>query len=158
MRKGLLKSFGLILLIGIAGSTIYAQDVLKSTQSSPDQIVAARKLAMRAIAANVGDLNKKINSGDIKGVATNATNISALATFLPLVFKERYPAVYPVKGSKYYYRSEIPDVETAFKDLKARADALGKSAMAADRAGVEAASKKLLGSCGGCHRAARSEY
>jgi cytochrome c553 len=158
MKKTPLTVLSLIILVSVIAGTIYAQGVLKQTQSSPEQVVAARKFAMRIIGANVREIRGKIKAGSIDGVAANAGSIAALATFLPLVYKDTYPNVYPVKGSKYFYKAEISDVEAAFENLRTQAEELRKLAAADDRAGIEAQARKLLGTCGGCHKPARGQY
>nr|NIO19678.1 hypothetical protein [Candidatus Aenigmarchaeota archaeon] len=124
MKKKGLAILSLIASVSVIAVTIYAQGVLKQTQSSPEQVVAARKFAMRIIGANVREIRGKIKAGNINGVGANAGSIAALATFLPLVYKETYPDVYPVKGSKYFYKAEISDVEAAFEDLRTQAEEL----------------------------------
>jgi hypothetical protein len=158
MKKKPLTIVSLIILACVIAATIYAQGVLKPSPSSPEEVVAARKFAMRIIGANVGDIRGKIKAGNIKGTAANAGSIAALATFLPLVYKEEYRDVYPMKGSKYFYKAEISDVARAFGDMRAEAEELMKLAAAGDKSGVEAQVPELLGSCGGCHKPARGQY
>jgi cytochrome c553 len=158
MKKKPLTIVSLIILACVIAATIYAQGVLKPSPSSPEEVVAARKFAMRMIGANVGDIRGKIKAGNIKGTAANAGSIAALATFLPLVYKEEYRDVYPMKGSKYFYKAEISDVEAAFEDLRVQAEELMKLAAAGDKSGVEAQARKVLGACGGCHKPARGQY
>ncbi len=157
MKKPLII-LSLIILVCAIAVAIYAQGVLKPSPSSPEEVVTARKFAMRIIGANVGDIRGKIKDGNIKGVAANAGSIAALATFLPLVYKEEYRDVYPMKGSKYFYKAEISDVANAFGDLRAQAEELMKLAADGDKSGVEAQTRKLLGSCGGCHKPTRGQY
>lgn len=158
MKKKGLTILSLIASVSVIAATIYAQAVLKPSPSSAEEVVTARKFAMRIMGANVGDLRAKIKAGNIKGVAANAGSIAALATFLPLVYKEQYGDVYPVKGSKYFYKAEISDVAIAFGNLRAQAEELMKLAAAGDKSGVEAQAPKLLGACGGCHKPARGKY
>jgi hypothetical protein len=158
MKKKGLTILSLIASVSVIAATIYAQAVLKPSPSSAEEVVAARKFAMRMIGANVGDIRGKIKAGNIKGVAANAGSIAALATFLPLVYKEEYRDVYPMKGSKYFYKAEISDVARAFGDLRAEAEELMKLAAASDKSGVEAQTRKVLGSCGACHKPARGQY
>ncbi|NIQ39258.1 MAG: cytochrome c [Proteobacteria bacterium] len=148
----------MIVLLGVATGTIYAQGVLKPSTSSPEEVVAARKFAMQVIGSNVGEIRAKIKAGNIKDVAANAGSIAALATFLPLVYKEEYDEVYPVAGSEYFYKAEIPDVVAAFANLRVQAEELMKFADAGDRSGVETQTRNLLGACGGCHKPARGKY
>ena len=156
-EKGLIILSSVVLVLVVSAS-IFAQTVLKEGQNSPSQIVAARKFAMRMLVANVRDLTGKIKGGNLKGVAANAGSIAALATFLPLVFQEAHSSVYPVQGSKYYYKGGLPDVEAAFGNLKREAQALMRLAQSNDQSAVEAQRGKMLGACGACHRAARGEY
>lgn len=158
MKKKPLTILSLSILVCAIAATIYAQGVLKPSPSSPEEVVAARKFAMRALAANVGDIRENVKAGNIKGVGANAGSIAALATFLPLVYKEEYRDVYPVKGSKYFYKAEISDVAKAFEDLRVQAEELMKVAAAGDKSGVEAQMPKLLGACGACHKPARGQY
>jgi hypothetical protein len=158
MKKKPLTIVSLCILVSVIAATIYAQGVLKPSPSSPEEVVEARKFAMRMIGANAGDIRGKIKAGNIKGVAANAGSIAALATFLPLVYKEEYRDVYPMKGSKYFYKAEISDVARAFGDLRAQAEELMKLAAAGDKSGVEAQARKVLGACGGCHKPARGQY
>ncbi len=104
MKQRAMLILGLVVLVCVIAATISAQGVLKPGQKSPEQVVAARKFAMGALGANFGDLSGKIKAGNIKGVAANAKSIAALATFLPLVYEEKYPEVYPVKGSKSFFK------------------------------------------------------
>ncbi|MEE8433014.1 MAG: cytochrome c [Candidatus Desulfatibia sp.] len=159
MKRKALMILSLIVLVCMMAATIHAQGVLKSSQKSPEQVVAARKFAMGAMGADAGDLKGKIKTGNIKGIAANAVSIAALATFLPLVYQETYPQVYPVKGSKYFFK-EAPqaNMETGFENLRIQAQKLMKLASANDKSGVEAQTGKLLGACGGCHKAYRGKY
>ena len=100
MKEKSLTMLSLIILVCGLTVTIYAQGVLKLNQSSPAQIVAARKFAMKIAGANVGDIREKIKAGNIKGAAPNAGSIAALATFLPLVYKEEYPDAYSMGAFK----------------------------------------------------------
>ena len=157
MRKRIFVMLSLIVSVFVVITTIYAQGVLKSSQNSPDQIVSARKFAMRTLGSNVMDLRGKIETGNVKGVAANAGSMAALATLLPLVYKETYSDVYPTKGSKYFYKATLPDIAAAFEDLRIEAEALMKFAASDDKSGVEAQTRKVLGTCGGCHKPARGQ-
>lgn len=148
---------GSVILVFALATTIYAQMVLKPGQNSPSQTVAARKFAMRMLGANVGDLTGKIKGGNLKGVVANAGSIAALATFLPMVFQETFSDVYPVRGSKYYFKGGLPDVGAAFGSLKKEAQALMELAKSNDKSAIEAQRGKMLGTCGACHKVARGE-
>lgn len=146
-----------VFLVSVISASIFAQTVLKEGQNSPSQIVSARKFAMKMLWANVGDLTGKIKEGNLKGVAANAGSIAALATFLPVAFQETYADVYPVQGSKYYYKGGLPDVGAAFENLNREAQALMKLAQSNDKSAIEAQRGKMLGACGACHQVARGE-
>lgn len=158
MKRKHFAMFSLIISVCIIAATTYAQGVLKSSHNSPEQVVSTRKFAMRMMGANVGDFRKKIEAGNVKGVAANAGGIAALATFLPLVYKDTYPDVYPVKGSKYFYKATLPDIEAAFEDLRVQAEGLMKFAAANEKSGAEAQARKVRGTCGACHKPARGNY
>jgi cytochrome c556 len=149
----------LVVIVCMITATIYAQGVLKASQSSPEQVVAARKFAMRAMGADVKDLKRKIEAGNIKGVAANAKSIAAIATFLPLVYKKTYSEVYPVKGSKSFFKGvSISGIEAASESLRQQAEALVRLASANDESGVNAQADKLRGACKNCHRSYRGKY
>ena len=158
MKSKLMFLFGAMALVFVISATLYAQGVLKSSGSTPVQVVSARKFAMRALGANVGDLRAKIKAGNVKGVSANARSIAALATLFPPTYRETYADVYPVKGSKYFYKAEIPDIEAAFEDTRVEAEKLMNLAAAGDKAGVEAQVRKVRGTCGTCHKPARGSY
>lgn len=157
MKKLLLMLIPLISVCVIA-ATIFAQGVLKPSPSSPIEVVTARKFAMKITGANIQDIRGKIKAGDMKEISTNAGSIAALAIFMPLLYKEEYRDVYPVKGSKYFYKAEMPDVARAFEDLRIQAEKLMEVAAAGNRSGAEEQLPRLLGSCGSCHKPARGEY
>jgi len=159
MKQRALLISGLVVLVCVTAATIYAQGVLKPSQKSPEQVVAARKFAMRAMGADVKDLTGKIEAGNIKGVAANAKSIAALATFLPLVYEEIYPEVYPVKGSKSFFKgAPLDDIEAASENLRIQAEELMKLASADDKSGVQIQAEKLIDACKNCHKQARGKY
>ena len=149
----------LIILVFAITTTIYAQSVLKTGQRSPEEVVAARKFAMRAMGADVKDLKGKIEAGNIKGVAANAKSIAAIATFLPLVYEKTYSEVYPVKGSKSFFKGgPISGIEAASESLRIQAEALVRLASANDGSGINARVDKLRVACKNCHRSYRGKY
>ncbi len=159
MKKRVLLVSGLMVFVCMIAATIYAQGVLKAKARTPGQVVAARKLGMGALAANAGSIKGKIKAGDIKGVAVDAKNIAALATFFPLVYEETYSQVYPVKESKTFFKgAAIENMVAGFENLRTHAEELGKLASADNKSGVEAQLGNLFGACGGCHKATRGKY
>ena len=113
---------------------------------------------MRMFGANVGDLTSKIQDGNLKGVTANAGSIAALATFLPLAYQETYAGVYPLEGSKYYYKGGLPDVGAAFRNLKQEAQELMEISQSNEQSAIETQKGKLLETCGACHAAARGQH
>ncbi len=159
MKRRTLAILSLVVSVCVITTTIYAQGVLKPNARTPEQVVAARKFAMGALGANAGDIKGKIKAGNIKGVAANAISIAAVATFLPLVYEETYPEVYPVKGSDSFFKgAPLADIEAASENLRIQAEELMKLASVGDKSGVEAQLGKLFGACGGCHKPYRGKY
>lgn len=159
MKKKALLISGVVVIVCMITATIYAQGVLKASRNSPEKIVAARKFAMRAMSADAKDLKGKIKDGDIKKVAANAKSIAAIATFLPLVYEKTYSEVYPLKGSKSFFKgAPISDFEAAAENLRIQAEALTKLASANDGSGVKAQVNKLVGACKNCHKSYRGKY
>lgn len=159
MKKKVLTSLSLVVLACFISAMVYAQGVLKSGQHSPEQVVSVRKFAMGALAANAGAIDAKIKAGKIKEVVTHATSIAALSAFLPLVFEKTYPEVYPVKGSKYFFKGAVSaQIEAAAENLRVQAEKLMRLAAANDKSAVEAQVGNLFSSCGGCHKPLRGKY
>ncbi len=159
MKKKVLTSLSLVILVCFISAKVYAQGVLTPGQRSPEQVVSARKFAMGALAANAGDLGTKIKAGKIKEVVTHAASITALSIFLPLVYEKTYSEVYPVKGSKSFFKSvSISGIEAASESLRQQAEALERLASANDESGVNAQVDELRGACKNCHRSYRGKY
>lgn len=156
--KKLLSALSLMILVSSIAAAISAQGVLRSNPSSPTEAVTARKFAMKIMGANVQEIREKVKAGNIKEIGSNAGSIAALAIFMPTVYKEGYRDVYPVKGSKYFYKAEMRDVATPYEDLRVQAEKLMELAAIADKSGVEAQLPRLLSACGSCHKQNRGEY
>jgi cytochrome c556 len=137
----------------------YAEGVLKTDMGDPSQVVMVRKGCMEAIKGNMIDINKKLKAAHIQDIAVNGGNIAALASVLPVLYKETYKEVYPFKGSKTYYKgAPATEFETAAE--KMRSAGMGVKAVADknDKAGIGGAMESLMSSCGGCHSAFRGKY
>ncbi len=159
MKTKPLVIFSLAVLVCMVAATIYAQSVLKTGQASPEQVVAVRKFAMKAMSAAVKDLKGKIETSNIKGIAANAKSIVAIAIFLPLVYEKTYSEVYPVKGSKTFYKGgPVSGIEAASENLRLQAESLVRLASANDESGVNAQVDELRGACKNCHRSYRGKY
>jgi hypothetical protein len=146
-------------LLGTAAGQVFAADVLLPGSSAPAQVVAARKYAMGAIGGLVGDIKAKIAAGGIKAITASARAMASLATFLPLVYDETYAEVYPVEGSKYFFKGgAAAELAARAGDFKAAAEQLAGLAEQGDKAAVDAQSNQLLAACGACHTSFRGQY
>ena len=159
MKKAFSVTILAFALLGAAAAELFATDVLLPGSSAPAQVVAARKYAMFAIGGLVGDIRAKIGAGSIKAVSASGRAMASLATFLPLVFQETYAEVYPVEGSKFFYKgAAAPEFAATAAGFKAAAEELARVADQNDKASVEALSNQLLAACGACHTPFRGQY
>jgi cytochrome c556 len=154
---------GLVVFFVLTTGTLlyahFANAVLKTDMSDPAQVVSARKGLMQAIRGNMIDINKKMKAGKIEDISADGANVAAIATVLPVFYKETYKDVYPVKGSKTYFKGARPaDYEAASEKMRAPGMAIKMAAEKKDKAGVSAGLEALTGSCGGCHSAFRGKY
>ena len=102
---------------------------------------------------------KELKAGKIEDISADGANVAAIATVLPVFYKETYKDVYPVKGSKTYFKGAKPaEYEAASDKMRAAGMAIKMAAEKKDKAGVSAALEALGGSCGGCHKAFRGKY
>ena len=158
MNKALSMTILALALLG-AAAELFATDVLLPGQSSPAQVVAARKYAMMSIGGLVGDIKAKIGAGRVKAVSASARAMASLATFIPLVFKDTYAEVYPVEGSKYFFKGgDAAAIAAKAGGLNAAAEQLALLADGGDKAGAEAQANQLLAACGACHTPFRGQY
>jgi len=150
------------LLVLATGTLLYAhfsQRVLKTDMGDPEQVVLARKGFMMAVKGNMIDMNKKLKAGNLADLSVNGDNIAVLATALPVLYKETYKAVYPVKGSKTFYKGATAVAfEAASEKMRSAGEAIRMAAEKKDKAGIEAGLESLKASCGGCHSAFRGKY
>ena len=154
MKRYAVKVVVSSVLLSAVALALFATDVLGPGETQAIKIVAARKLSMTAIGANVGDLRVKVGKGDIKGVAANATAIASLATYLPIVFEKTYSNVYPVPNSQFFFKgADATDFMNLASNLNREAETLAGLAGKEDKAGVEAQVGKLLGTCRACSSA-----
>ncbi len=159
MKKIFVVTVLVLALLGAAGQQVFAADVLLPGSSSPAQVVAARKYAMAVIGGLVGDIKAKVGAGSVKAAAASARAIASLATFLPLVFQETYAEVYPVQGSKFFFKGgAAADFAARAGDFKAAAEQLALFADQGDKAGADAQANQLLAGCGACHTPFRGQY
>jgi hypothetical protein len=57
---------------------------------------------MYTMAEDVGDLRAKVETGNIKELLANAKSLSALTSFLPILYSETCQNEYQISGSKYF--------------------------------------------------------
>lgn len=157
-KKGFLRGMAFLLVIATSGIS-YAQDVLQSDMKEGVQVVKARKSLMQAINANIQDADQKLKAGTVKEIAANGINIVAISTVLPPFFKEAHEKVYPIEGSKTFFKgAPAKEFEAAAAKMRAAGLEIRQAAEKGDKSGVEAGIKAVRGSCGGCHTAFRGSY
>ncbi len=152
-----IRTLAVVVLL-LAGTGALALDILVPGASTPAQVVSIRKYVMMTNGANTGDLRAKAGSGAIKAAAANARAIAALGSLLPPLFTDAYSAVYPVQGSRYFYKAGAPsDFQAAARNLVSAAEELVAAADKEDKAAVDAQAGRLQASCGACHAAFRGQ-
>jgi cytochrome c556 len=150
--------FALVCLFLISAAAAFATDVV-TPGATPSQVVAARKLAMGANGALAGDMQAKLTAGNVKQVAADARAMAAIAALMPLVFTETYTDVYPVQGSKFFFKEgAAEDFAALAGGLNTAAEALAKIAESGDRAAASAQFGKIGAACGACHGEFRGQY
>ena len=154
--KKRIAAIGMLLCIG--GLAASAIDSLLPNDSTPLQIVVARKAAMQANTALVGDARAKLAAGTIKVISADAKGIVAIAALLPHVFTDTYSSVYPVGTSKLFFKGgAVADFRDAAQGLLTAAEDLVKFADADDKANAEPQIGKLQAACGACHGVYRGQ-
>ena len=152
MKKNAAKALFVVILFFLAGSAFAETGVLSPDDAKPKQVVLARKFVKNTLFANFKELQGKMKAGNITGISVNAKTIAALASLLPLVFKETYTEVYPISGSKYYYKGgSLSRFVQAAQNLFDQAETLAKLSESNDTSGVEAQMSKLFDNCKACH-------
>jgi cytochrome c556 len=158
MGEKVLRTLLCAALLCIVGASAFATDVVVPGAPAA-QVVAARKLAMASNGALAGDIQAKLTAGSVKQVAADARAIAAIATLLPLVFTDPYSEVYPVQGSKFFFKGgSADDFAAVAGGLNAAAEELGRVAETGDKAAASAAFGKLGAACGACHSVFRGQY
>lgn len=145
-------------LLCLASIAAFAIDALLPNDATPLQIVVARKAAMQASAALFADAKAKFTAGTIKAISPNAKALAAIAALLPHVFTDTCSVVYPVGGSKLFFKGgAVADFGSAAQVLLTAAEDLVKFADADDKANVETQLAKVQASCGACHGTFRGQ-
>ena len=145
-------------LLCLAGGAAFAIDALLPNDATPLQVVVVRKSAMQANNALLGDAKAKLAAGTIKTISPNAKAIAAIAAMLPHVFTDTFSSVYPVGGSKMFFKGgAVADFRNAAQVLLTAAEDLVKFADADDKANAETQIGKVQASCGACHGTFRGQ-
>ena len=146
------------MLLCIGGIAAFAIDALLPNDSTPLQTVVARKAAMQAFNALVGDARAKLTAGTIKVISADAKGLVAIAAMIPHVFTETYSSVYPVGTSKLFFKGgAVADFRSAAQGLLTAAEDLVKFADADDKVNAEAQIGKVQAACGACHGTFRGQ-
>jgi len=149
---------GTVVLLLFVAASVFALDILLPSGNAPAQVVSIRKYAMVTNGASVADLRAKIGSGAVKAVAANARAIAAVGSLLAPLFVDTYSTVYPVQGSRFFYKGgAAADFQAAARGLVSAAEDLVALADKEDKAGVDAQVAKLQGACGACHATFRGQ-
>jgi cytochrome c556 len=136
-----------------------AEGVLKSDMTPDSQVVQSRKYIMVMIKNNIGNLFAQIEAGNAPVAMLSADSIAAFAAVLPPLYAKDYAAVYPVKGSKTFFKPGTPaDFEAASEGLRMEAAAVHAVLEKNDMAAAKAAGEKLGGACGACHSKFQGKY
>jgi hypothetical protein len=136
----------------------FAIDSLLPNDSTPLQIVVARKAAMQGNNALSGDARAKLAAGTIKAISADAKGMIAISAMLPHVFTDTYSSAYPVGTSKLYFKGgAVAGFRDAAQVLLSAAEDLVKFADAEDKPNTEAQIAKLGAACGACHAVFRGQ-
>jgi cytochrome c556 len=159
MRKNGLLTISVTMAFVLFAGAIWAQSVLKSDMGSPLEVVKARKMLMQAVSANIDDIGGKFESGKMAAIKANGDSIAAISVVLPPLFKETYAEVYPVEGSKSFFKGAPPEgFEKASAEMMNAGLGVKKAAADGNRDAVSSAMEALSASCKGCHSAYRGKY
>ena len=156
-HKSFIWSFVVLFVVGTV-TLLYAQNVLDADMRSPVQVVKARKYLMQTISANLKELARKFQAGNIQDIPVNADSIAAIATVIPPLFKEKYEQVYPIPGSKTFFKgASASEFKAASESLRISAIKIKQSAANGNKKGIEDGLAALTSSCGMCHSAYRGK-
>lgn len=147
-----------VLFLFVVTSALLAQEVLKTDQSSPEQIVKLRKFIMQALKANFGDMKAKLENNQPKAVAANGTSVAALAGALPPLYRDTHKQVYPVKGSNTYFKgAPAADIERISGQMQSAALQIMRGGQAGDKNAIGKGMGELANACSACHKAYRAK-
>lgn len=159
MNKRLLIIGLIAVSLFIAATALLAQEVLKSDQSTPEQIVKLRKFMMQAFKANFGDMKAKLESNQPNAVAVNGASVAAIAGALPALYKDTHQQVYPVKGSNTYFKgAPAADIERISSQVQSAALQIMRGGEAGDKDRIGKGMGDLANACSACHKAYRAKH
>jgi len=157
MRPGLFIVLAVLLAVFTAGA-LHAQTVVIPDKATPEEEVALRKFAMRALNSNLRDIRLKLKKGDSDGLLTPALNISSIAQLLPYAFEKKHESVYPYKGSTRYFKGAAPgEFQANAEYLNAQALKLLRLATAKNMKVLSQQNERIKRACVGCHKKLRGE-
>ena len=161
MHKKTLFMLSAGLVVFMTVSTLYAhyaRSVLKTDMSDALQVVMARKFLMDATKEHMIALNKKLKAGKLRDVAINGETIAAFATLMPPLFRETHKEVYPIKGSRTFFKGAPPaQFEKAADKMRSAAMDIKKASESGNQDKLNTGVQLLGASCGGCHSAFRGK-
>lgn len=104
--------FALLSMINLFISPLFAIDVIDPRLKNPKQIVFSPKLFMQAMATNISEIRKELDTGDIKRITLYAKSITALTIFIPILYGETFKSEYPFGGNKYFLKeTSLSEIE-----------------------------------------------
>jgi cytochrome c556 len=158
LNKKTVPLAGFVILLCFLAVSVMAIDVVKPGKATATQVVAARKFAMVTNVTNLGDLNAKLTASSIRAMVANARSLATIGAFLPLAFAQAYTEVYPVAGSKFFFKQgSMDDFQAKAQAFVNAAEDLSSLADKDDKDGVTAQLKVLPGTCGASHAVFRGQ-
>lgn len=137
--KGPRWRLGLLLLCGL----------LTAARGTAD-VIAERRVLMRALADNVQEIWNGLARGEGAAVESGAKQIAAQASRILTLFPPN--SFHPPSRAQPAIREEFPIFEVLVSDMKHAADALATSVQQEGLAGVQPHLTRLMRSCRQCHR------
>lgn len=148
-----------MLVMVMAAGVLNAQSVYVPDKAKPQQVIKARKFAMRALNSNLRDIRLKLQRGNSNGLLTPALNLSAIARFLPYALAQQYESAYPIQGSNKYFKGGKPEqIQAGAEYLNVQAAKLLKLASSKDLKVLEQQNNRLKRACVSCHSQFRGEF
>lgn len=148
----------LVVLAGLAATTVLAQVVIVPGKETGQEVVAVRKYAMKAMNANLRDMRMKLEKAQGTATVANGATIAALAMTLPPFYVETYADQYPFPGSNKSFKGADPlDFQAAAEYLNSQSQKLVRAASDEDIKGTTRAMERIKKACIACHDSYRGE-